>query len=1781
MSYSHVLARNVRKTISGFSLSVLTGQIVLGALVSGLPVFTPVAGAVVGTCDGLVATITGAGTINGTFGNDVILGSPGADTINGGGGSDTICGDDGNDTINGDLGNDKVLGGNGNDVIDGGAGNDNLYGGDGDDIITGGINNDNLYGEDDNDTIKGGAGNDLNNGGNDNDGCVDIIGTDSFVSCEAQGANGVIVIRENSTPNNAQDFVYSGAQAFTLDDDLDGTNSNEIVLTRSTGLGGTAYTFTQDAPANWNLDTLTCADPNLSSSTNVGTRTATVDLNAGEVVTCTFGNSSPPPVCNGSTTFDTFALGSVNGQDGWSATGPYDQEIVDNIYAYPTFGCKTLRVSNAVTSGSFGDWIFSKSAVNEAGETTAVNGGFSGGTRQNHLDLQFDLAPTSTDQQPGLQVAVAPDRGDGARMSFVRFEDMADGIHVQFFDYSSSTFNQTDVATLTRTAPHTIKFSMEFIDGASNDVVKLYIDGNLVKTGTSWEQYYRDLSQLPPTVDSLLIQARDNVGGNVPANLGNGYLFDNLGVTTSTTPPVYVTIHKYIDGAQATAVSANSLGFPMESTWNAANLGMGTGNYGLDTGNSYFISTSPMTAGASYTTHELLDGANVAADCTTGKPYMLAGYKTGESVIDAEAATLSPTAPNFTNITSDKYVLVMNTTCPAAPVCGDGTEESPEQCDDGNIMDGDGCSATCEDQALACTPTDADVIAYWRLDEATGPTANDTEGSNDGTWTLAPTSSTDAPAVSYNNTHSLDLDGTSYLSMGDVLDMGLNDYTVSMWFKTTDTDFSLFSKSFYGGAGSRFFLVDEGTGLYAAFHGTTLVETTPRITGLNNDAWHLATVTYDRDGNMTLLIDGSAVASADISGQAAADLQSSFHLFFGRYNDAVDGTNPHPSVLALDGLIDDIRIYDRVLSVAQVGELYAGSCDVTIPPTSVCGDNAIEGAEQCDDGDAVGGDGCSAVCGIESGFICTGEPSICTPVCGDGLITGAETCDDNNITPEDGCSATCTVEEGYECTGAPSVCEPEQLVCTPTDTELVAYWSLEEGEATTANDTAVGTNDVGTLNLPAWSSDTPALGGGFTSEYALSFNGTSDVVTVGDNTALKFDTSSDFSASAWVKPSSVGGYQTVIHKIDDNNAARRGYLLTLNNGVPEVWMLNDYGNSNYLVKAATTAVTTGTWQQVGFSYDGSGLASGVKIYVNGSDVTGVSLQDTLAGTIDNTQPFEIGRRTVANSQGYAGLMDDIRVYNTTLTLAQFGSLYAGQCDVGGPVCGNGGEAEEGEQCDDGNLNNGDGCSNICQLEELACTPTDSTLIAYWKLDEAPSATVAFDTTANSNDGSVSGPTTGQTGVTTPAFYNGGAYEFDGSDAVAMTTNVGNFTLATPFTVSAWINPVLDGANHAIYGNTWSNAGYLLRVNAENKIRFIIVENGSVYKGVDSNVLTPGWHNVVGSWDGTNVHVFIDGTEQSITPIENGTVTTITTTSDTFIGSTGQAGVEQFYKGLIDDVRVYNSALTSTQVSTLAAGQCNAGELPGGGDDTDEDGVLDGVDNCPFVANPDQLDTDDDGFGDVCDFGDDGGGDEGFAAFTASTDDGDEQKTGGHHGNRLDRDSAALNFALENSEGGTFGAGPDPRICLAQRLLGANPIEGRIENVVRILAATLEIPARQIEEFLRDPLYCEPLNTSVIRPITPVAKAPDPIDFYVNQDGIPVSRGNVVFDTCVQGKSPAYTLVKETGQSCDTFYVGNGVWEHPDHEGLHFTMTMVKPYKITNLPAPYTVTKLNNFNVGTK
>lgn len=90
---------------------------------------------------------------------------------------------------------------------------------------------------------------------------------------------------------------------------------------------------------------------------------------------------------------------------------------------------------------------------------------------------------------------------------------------------------------------------------------------------------------------------------------------------------------------------------------------------------------------------------------------------------------------------------------------------------------------------------------------------------------------------------------------------------------------------------------------------------------------------------------------------------------------------------------------------------------------TVCGDSVVEGSETCDDGNTASGDGCDALCHTEAGWLCQTPGAACiVRACGDGVAVGDEACDDGNNVSGDGCSAFCQRETGYACPTTGGAC---------------------------------------------------------------------------------------------------------------------------------------------------------------------------------------------------------------------------------------------------------------------------------------------------------------------------------------------------------------------------------------------------------------------------------------------------------------------------------------------------------------------------------------------------------------------------------------------------------------------------------------------------------------------------------------------------------------------------------------------------------------------------------------
>ena len=256
--------------------------------------------------------------------------------------------------------------------------------------------------------------------------------------------------------------------------------------------------------------------------------------------------------------FSGYTTGSVRGQGtppwtGADCGGTVDQAVVDNTTnpnAPKSFGAKSLRLSNAFVGGCFND-LFTPRTTNAAGDSNADPGAFPVGVLQPFFDASFSVASFTGALQPGLRVQVSPDRGDGARMSYVGIEHLVGGgINFDFYDvqgvigtapcFQCANFVLTDLGTYDETIPHTVEIQMVFNDAPGRDVVKVFIDGQLKVTGGSWEDYYTmdtESSPNPPrvsrTVDSLLIRGS---GTAQPGLAGEGFLFGNITISTGAVP---------------------------------------------------------------------------------------------------------------------------------------------------------------------------------------------------------------------------------------------------------------------------------------------------------------------------------------------------------------------------------------------------------------------------------------------------------------------------------------------------------------------------------------------------------------------------------------------------------------------------------------------------------------------------------------------------------------------------------------------------------------------------------------------------------------------------------------------------------------------------------------------------------------------------------------------------------------------------------------------------------------------------------------------------------------------------------------------------------------------------------------------------------------------------------------------------------------------------------------------------------------------------------------------
>lgn len=203
-----------------------------------------------------------------------------------------------------------------------------------------------------------------------------------------------------------------------------------------------------------------------------------------------------------------------------------------------------------------------------------------------------------------------------------------------------------------------------------------------------------------------------------------------------------------------------------------------------------------------------------------------------------------------------------------------------------------------------------------------------------------------------------------------------------------------------------------------------------------------------------------------------------------------------------------------------------------------------------------------------------------------------------------------------------------------------------------------------------------------------------------------------------------------------------------------------------------------------------------------------------------------------------------------------------------------------------------------------------TVAGEWLFNDCSGA-VAKDSSGSGGNGTLPNATSWSTD--TP-YGTGCSLSFDGTSFTAQIPNSSALQPTANITVTAWIKTSSVSATYReIVRKSSTGTGYFLLLNAGNNIAFAPTGASTEYDNGAAFTSDGKWHMVAGTYNGTTVKIFIDGTLRA----SYAGAGALSVDSDpVYIGS--NLGTGQFFPGLIDDVRIYGGAVSTAGISQLYA-----------------------------------------------------------------------------------------------------------------------------------------------------------------------------------------------------------------------------------------------------------------------
>ncbi|VVB57863.1 Right handed beta helix region [Candidatus Anstonella stagnisolia] len=231
-------------------------------------------------------------------------------------------------------------------------------------------------------------------------------------------------------------------------------------------------------------------------------------------------------------------------------------------------------------------------------------------------------------------------------------------------------------------------------------------------------------------------------------------------------------------------------------------------------------------------------------------------------------------------------------------------------------------------------------------------------------------------------------------------------------------------------------------------------------------------------------------------------------------------------------------------------------------------------------------------------------------------------------------------------------------------------------------------------------------------------------------------------------------------------------------------------------------------------------------------------------------------------------------------------------------------------------------SNPANFFSIANFTNTSGLIGYWSFDANISSTTTGalpDESGNGNAGTLGGGTASQVPAWASSGKIGGTYTFDGNDDFAKMPDADSLDVQTGnFTISAWVYPISEAWGYIVAKDGCGDPNIYSITTGGGSPPSLRLQNSAgtnFFSTSPSNISMNAWSHIVAYKSGTTMGLYVNGVLVNTTAI-SGTFSNNAFEFDVGRRSRTDSGCPRYFNGSIDDVRIFNRALSAAEISAL-------------------------------------------------------------------------------------------------------------------------------------------------------------------------------------------------------------------------------------------------------------------------